>query len=183
MTKWDERFRTGYGVGAAAEPALINAVSDLCPGLALDVACGLGRNALYLASLGWKVTALDSSQVAIDSLPEFIEAHCVDLELPDFQLEPNIYDLICDCYYLQRDLFPKLRDALKPSGLFVAVIPMADGDPAIRPMNPDFLCRDGELRALFEDWEILHQYEGKPGGDTTKRRVSELVARKPTVRK
>jgi SAM-dependent methyltransferase len=181
MTKWDERFRAGYGVGGAAEPALINAVSDLRPGLALDLACGLGRNALYLASLGWKVTALDSSQVAIDSLPESIEAHCVDLELPGFQPEPNIYDLICDCYYLQRDLFPKLRDALKPGGLFVAVIPIADDDPAIRPMNPDFLCRDGELRALFEEWEILHQYEGKPGGDTTKRRVSELVARKPGV--
>jgi SAM-dependent methyltransferase len=179
MTKWDERYRSGYGVGGAAEPALINAVSVLSPGRALDVASGLGRNALYLASLGWKVTALDSSQVAIDSLPATIEAHCVDLEVPEFQIAPQSYDLICDCYYLQRDLFPKLRDALTPGGLFVAVIPMTDDDAAIRPMNPDFLCRDGELKALFEDWEILHQYEGKPGGDTTKRRVSELVARKP----
>jgi tellurite methyltransferase len=179
MTKWDERYRSGYGVGGAAEPALVNAVSVLSPGRALDLACGLGRNALYLASLGWKVTALDSSQVAINALPDSIEAVCVDLELPEFQIAPESYDLICDCYYLQRDLFPKIRNALKPGGLFVAVIPMADDDPAIRPMNPDFLCRDGELHALFDDWEILHQYEGKPGGDTAKRRVSELVARKP----
>ena len=105
MTKWDERYRSGYGVGGTAEPALINAVSVLKPGCALDLASGLGRNAKYLASLGWKVTALDSSQVAIDSLPGQIEAHCVDLELPGFEIAAESYDLICDCYSFSATFF------------------------------------------------------------------------------
>jgi SAM-dependent methyltransferase len=178
MTKWDEKYRDGYGTNGKPEPALIRTISTVPPGHALDLACGLGRNALYLASLGWRVTALDSSQVAIDSLPNTVTAQCVDLESPDFQIAPATYDLICDCYYLYRNLFPQIWTALKTGGLFVGVIPMIDDDPAIHPMNPEYLCNPGELHSLFNDWEILHAYEGKPNGNTTRRCVAELVARK-----
>jgi tellurite methyltransferase len=179
MTKWDERYRSGYGVDGTAEPVLRNAVAHLPVGKALDLASGLGRNALYLASLGWKVTALDSSQVAVDALRDAVDAHCVDLESPDFRIEPNAYDLICDCHYLQRNLFPQIRNGVKAGGLFVGVISMVDEDPTVRPMNPDYLCQPGELLGIFPDWEILHSSEGKPKGDAGRRRVAELVARKP----
>lgn len=178
MTKWDDKYRAGYGASSTPEPALIQAIADIAPGIALDLACGRGRNAIYLASHGWTVTAPDSSQVAIGELPASIDARCVDLESPDFQIAPDAYDLICDCYYLHRPLFPQIRAGLKPGGLFVAVIPMIDDDPAVSPMNPAYLCQPGELQSLFADWEIRHSYEGKPNRDPSRRRVAELIARK-----
>jgi len=181
MTKWDEKFRAGYGIGGAPEQALIRAVEHVPPGFALDLACGLGRNAVYLAAHGWKVTALDSSQVAIGELPSNIETKCVDLEAVDFRIAPNVYDLICDCYYLYRPLFPQIRAAVQPGGLFVGVIPMVDDDPAIQPMNVSYLCQPGELESLFAGWEIVHSYEGKPNRHPSRRRVAELVARNRQV--
>ena len=180
MTKWDEKFRAGYSGNGVPEPALVRAIQDQQPGHALDLACGLGRNAIHLASQGWRVTALDSSQVAINSLPGGIDACLTDLEAPDFQIPPDSYDLICDCYYLHRPLFPQIRGGLRKGGLFVGVIPMIDNGPALHPMDPAYLCSPGELEALFADWEILHTYEGKPSGDGTRRHVAELVARKPS---
>ncbi len=178
VTKWDEKYGEGYGSGGKPEEVLVRAVEDVPAGWALDLACGLGRNALHLAALGWKVTALDSSLVAIDSLPRTVDARCVDLESPDFRIAPDTYDLICDCYYLHRELFPQIRGGLKTGGLFVGVIPMPDDDPAVPAMNPAYLCKPGELQALFARWEILHSYEGKPGGDTGRRRVAELIAKR-----
>jgi tellurite methyltransferase len=178
MTKWDEKFLGGYGANATPEPALIEAIKNVKSGHALDLACGLGRNAIYLASQGWNVTAMDSSQVALDALPDTIDSQLVDLESPDFQIAPNTFDLICDCYYLYRDLFPKIREGIKQGGLFVGVIPMIDNDPGIHEMNPAYLLSPGELLSFFAGWEILHNNECKPGCDPTRRRVAELVARK-----
>ena len=92
MTKWDEKFRAGYSAGSGPEPALVQAIHDVEPGHALDLACGFGRNSIHLAEQGWEVTALDSSQVAIDSLPASIEAHLPDLESPGFRIPPDDAD-------------------------------------------------------------------------------------------
>jgi len=178
MTRWDEKYRAGYGAAGTPEPLLVQAIKDVAPGLALDIACGRGRNAIFLDTNGWQVTALDSSQVAISELPHTIHPSLTDLESPDFQLAPAAYHLICDCYYLYRPLFPQLRSALKPGGLLVAVIPMFDDDPSISPMNPAYLCQPGELKSIFSDWEIRHSHEGKPA--PSRRRVAELIARKPS---
>ena len=156
----------------------MQAVSAIPPGRALDLACGLGRNARYLAEQGWHVIALDSSQVAIDSLPPAVDARLADLEATDFRIAPGAYDLICDCYYLHRSLFPQIREGIQCGGVFVGVIPMIDDDPELHPMNPAYLCAPGELQAFFPEWEIVHLREGKPSGDSRKRKVAELTARK-----
>lgn len=179
MTKWDEKYRAGYGKGGMPEPILMEAIADISPDIALDLACGRGRNAVYLAAHGWTVTALDSSQVVIDELPGSLEARCVDLESEDFRITPEAYGLICDCYYLHRPLFPRIRVGLKSGGLIVAVIPMIDDDPAVTPMNPAYLCEPGELESYFADWEIRHSREGKSKRDPAGRRVAELIACKP----
>jgi len=94
------------------EPALVRAIQDQQPGHALDLACGLGRNAIHLASQGWRVTALDSSQVAINSLPAESMRALLTLKRRIFKIPPDSYDLICDCYYLHRPLFRKFAAAL-----------------------------------------------------------------------
>lgn len=183
MPSWNERHRAGPA-DSAASPLLIRAVSGEKPGHALDLACGGGRNAVFLAAQGWTVTAVDSSDVAIEQIQArvgqehlSIQAVLADLERRDFELREQSFELICNIFYLQRSLFPTIRDALRQSGLFVGSIHMEDSDPSVKAMNRSFLLRSGELRHEFEGWEILHDQERRPAPG--KRLVAELIARKP----
>lgn len=181
---WDERYRTGEGNDAPA-PVVIRAVEHLAPGRALDLACGTGRHALFLAERGWHVTAVDASSAAIEKLLEKsrerrleMDARVANLETREFEIEPAGFDLICDCCYLQRDLFGAIRAGLRPGGVAIAIIHMVDESPEVKPMNPAFLLRAGELREFFTGWEILHDFEGTPGGARDRRAVAEIVARR-----
>jgi tellurite methyltransferase len=167
---------------------LVRAVDGIEPANALDLACGTGRNALYLASLGWRVTAVDRSAVAIELLQQHarergvtVDTRIADLEAGEFLWAGNAYRLICDCNYLQRDLFPRIRNAVQPGGLIVAMIQMVDDAPDVAPMNPAYLIQPGELRAEFSGWEILHDVESRPLEDPKRRLVAELIARKPAA--
>ncbi len=162
---------------------LVSAVAGIAPGHALDLACGAGRHALYLARGGWNVTAVDSSPVGIGILREraaaagvVIDARIADLETGEFVLEENTYDLICDCNYLLRDLFPRMRAAVRPGGRVVVILQMVDDSPDVAPMNPAYLARPGELREFFKGWDILHDAEIRPKPGS--RMVAELIARK-----
>jgi len=156
---------------------------------ALDLACGAGRHALRLAEAGFAVTAVDSSPAAIGLARErararglAVEARVADLESGEFSIEPEAFDLICDFFYLQRDLFAAIRAGLRPGGLFVAAIHTADDDPRLRPMNPAFLLRPGELREEFAGWHLVHYDEAKEfdgAAGAWRRRTARLVARRP----
>jgi len=111
-----------------------------------------------------------------------IDARVADLEKGEFQIEPAAYDLICDFYYLQRDLFPTIRAGVKPGGTFVAAIHLNDGNPAAKPHNPAFLLDPGELKALFSDWEITYYHEGPSDEGGHHHDTAYLVARKPVAR-
>ncbi len=183
---WDERYRRGEQRDAAPAPLVVSAVAGVPPGIALDLACGPGRHALFLARLGWRVTAVDRSPVAIEILQQRarelnlpMDARVAALEAGEFVLEADAFDLICDINYLQRDLFPRIRDSVRPGGLVAAMIQMADDSPGIPPMNPEFLIEPDELRAFFTGWRILHESEGRSGPQ--RRKVAELVAQKPVA--
>ena len=159
------------------------AIAGVTPGRALDLACGAGRHALYLAKAGWSVTAVDSSPVGIGILREraaaagvVVDTRIADLETGEFALEENAYDLICDCNYLQRDLFPRIRAAVRPGGRVMAMIQMVDESPDVAPMNPAYLLRPGELREYFAGWRILHDAEIRPKPKS--RMVAELIAQR-----
>jgi tellurite methyltransferase len=189
MADWDERY--GKGEHATLEPnPLLRRVADALPaGVALDIACGAGRHSLYLAQRGWGVTAVDASKVGIEITKERaralgveLDARVADLERGGFEIKREAYDLICDFYYLQRDLWPKMRDGLRVGGVLVAAIHLADEGRRDETRNPDFLLQPNELRAEFEGWEILHYHEtslnDEDAGDHH-HRTAEIVARKP----
>lgn len=191
MVDWDERYRSGEYASLTPSALLRRAIDGVKPGMALDLACGAGRHAIHLVENGWQVTAVDSSAVGIELLrvrarerDHSIDARVVDLEKDEFDWVPNAYDLICDLYYLQVDLFPKICRSLKPGGLFVAAIHLADHDPSSEGTTHRFVLESGELRGYFEDWEILH-YRETVGIDTDAgqhhRRTAELIARNPTI--
>jgi tellurite methyltransferase len=145
-------------------PLLVQAVAGLKPGKALDLACGLGRNSLWLAERDWIVTAVDQSQTAIEfvrrcatkrNLP--VNAIVADLEKQEFAIEPGAWDLIVICNYLQRDLFPKAKRGVAHGGLMVASALLASShDPG---SSQRFRVQPGELRTCFEDWTILRYQE------------------------
>lgn len=186
MRDWNERYRT-EAADSAASPLLVRAVSGERPGHALDLACGAGRNAVFLASHGWMVTAVDSSEVALEQLQTrigqehlSIKAVLTDLEKDDFEFPGESFDLICDIFYLQRSLLPAIRNAVGQGGLFVGSIHMVDSDPAVKAMNRSFLLEPGELRREFDGWESLHDEERRPAPG--KRLIAELIARKPRAK-
>lgn len=181
VNNWDERYRLGEHTNDLAHPLVVRFAMQFSPGRLLDLACGAGRHAIYLAERGWQVTAVDSSNVAIEILRERartlnlnLNARVADLETGEFAIEPDSYDLILNCLYLQRDLFPAIKAGVKIGGTVLAVIAMVDDDPAVRPMNPAFLLQPGELQAHFDGWELLHNFEGKQAAG--KRSMAEIVA-------
>ena len=153
---WDEHYSKLADLDLEPAPLLVEVAEMLPPGCALDLACGAGRNALYLAKLGWQVTAVDSSEVAIQRLRKAgprptLDARVADLEKHEFAIEPCAYDLICDFFYLQRDLFPQIREGVRPGGVFTAAIHL------ITPgHNPAFALDSGDLRKQFAGWKILY---------------------------
>lgn len=184
MADWDERYRRGE-YPTAPLPVVVKAASIFAPGRALDLACGAGRHALYLAERGWQVTAVDASRVGIDVLQRragernlTVDAHIADLERGEFVIEPAAYDLLCVCCYLQRELFPAIRAGVRAGGAVAAAISLVDDSPDVKPMNPAFLLRPGELRAEFAGWKILHDFEGKRAGQEQRRALAELIARR-----
>jgi len=188
VSDWDKRYEDPAKVNTRPSATLERALSywDGKPGTALDLACGAGRHALLLANRGWRVSAVDASANALGLLGRHqhrrIDVRQADLEASGFFIPPDSFDLVCDFYYLQRNLFPAIQDGLRTGGLFVAEIPMIDTRPEVPPMNPAFLLEPGELRIAFQGWELLEDAERIPS-DTElgghRRKVATLIARKP----
>jgi SAM-dependent methyltransferase len=183
MTDWDKRYRAGEHIYDEPHPLIPRFAAKFPPGRALDLACGAGRHALWLAEHGWQVTAVDSSRSAIEILQQKaddrgVPVHSVlaDLERHEFKIERGAYDLIVIVNYLQRDLLGAIRAGVRSGGAVIAVIAMVDDDPGVRPMNPDYLMNPGELSAEFRGWQLLHGFEGKPEEDSSRRATAEIVA-------
>jgi SAM-dependent methyltransferase len=178
---WDEHYSNPDHVDLTPEPLLVEAADLLRPGRALDLACGPGRNALHLARLGWQVTAVDSSAVAIAMLRRHagglpVDCALADLQRDEFSIAPEGYRLICDFFYLQRNLFPQIRAGVGPGGVFAGAIHLLDDAPATRPRNPDFLMHPGELRAEFDGWKVIFYSEG--GEPQRSRHTARIIARR-----
>ena len=183
--EWDERYRQGRTMPDEPAALLVENLSLLPKGgKALDIAMGTGRNALYLASLGFRVTGIDLSAVAVEKcrqkaerlgLP--IEALVADLE--HYPLPTEEYALIVNFYYFQRSLAPQIAAALKPGGVLVFESFTIDQlQFGWGPKSPDHLLRPGELRDMFPGLETLLYHEGIVQGDRGPKAVARLIGRK-----
>ncbi len=184
MADWDDRYSRGEHIITEPLPLLVRVAEMLAPGRALDLACGPGRHAIFLAERGWKVTAVDGSRVGIELLKKNardrgveVDARVADLERNGFEIEREAFDLIGVFYFLQRDLFPQIRAGVAPGGVVIAAIHMVDDSPDAHPVNEDYLLQPGELRAEFRGWQIMYDYEGPSTEGGHRRRTAEIVAR------
>jgi tellurite methyltransferase len=171
---WNAHYVDPGYMESPPDSLLVELVDALPAGSALDLACGTGRNAVYLAGSGWQVTAVDASPVAIARLRQVlpqVDARVADLEQGEFVIEPQSFDLICDFYYLQRNLFPAIREGVRPGGTFAGAIHLREPG-----RNPAFSLSAGELRNQFTGWKILYYSEAaEPGRD---KRAARIIARR-----
>lgn len=135
-------------------------------GMALDIACGQGRNALFLAARGFMVTAVDFSSVALEQARRHAgeEARHVfwrQADLEQIRLPAAAYELAISFNYLQRSLIPQIKQAVKVGGHVVLETYLIDQRTIGRPQNPDYLLRHNELLEHFRGFRILCYREGK----------------------
>jgi tellurite methyltransferase len=145
---------------------LMENVALLPKGRVLDVAMGNGRNAIYLAQLGFSVEGVDASPEAIENAAEAareagvtIKAQVANLE-SEYQIKPGLYDVITCFHYLQRSLIPQIKTGLKKGGLVVYETFIVDQVRFGKPRNPDYLLKHNELLDLFCDFRCLRYREG-----------------------
>ncbi len=158
--RWDKKYSTeAYIFGKEPVPFLKQNVHLLPKGKALDIAIGEGRNGVFLATQGFEVVGLDISEKGLAKAHQLakqngviIETRVVDLE--NHQLEKNAYDVILLMYYMQRDLWPQIADALKPGGM--AIIETYNIDHLKhQKFNPKWLLKSNELLGAFKDMKII----------------------------
>jgi len=137
-------------------------------GDALDLACGSGRNAIWLAEQGFQALAVDRNTTALDALSEeaklrrlSLRTQVVDLEDGPPFLDPDSFDLIVVVHYLHRPLFPGLVRALRPGGVLVYETFTRAQAARGKPTNPAFLLQPGELLTLVRPLQVLARREGE----------------------
>ena len=179
---WEEKYRSGER-GKEDEPTilLVETARKLAPGTAIDLACGTGRNALYLAEKGWDVTAVDGSKKAVEivtlrAAARGLQVHTkvADLTAAGFTMPRDAFDLIVIAYYLQRDLFAKVKAAIRRGGLVLAIVHTPEAGEKWTQKR----AAPGELRGFFTGWEIVRDYEGPSRDPAHRRPVAEIVARR-----
>jgi 2-polyprenyl-3-methyl-5-hydroxy-6-metoxy-1,4-benzoquinol methylase len=177
-TRWDERYRSASPPDPLA-PEPLDSRADLLQllpdsGVAIDIACGLGRQSLWLAQRGLEVVALDVSPMAIDALrraaasaglAERIDARAVDLDdgLPS---DPRTADVVVCQRFRQPSIYPHIAERLRTGGLAIITVLSEVGTESPGP----FHAPRGELAAAFTDFDVLYAHEDDG--------VSTIVARR-----
>lgn len=185
-----------HGIGSNHHPHeqiapsrfLVDNFELLPKGLALDVAMGNGRNAIYLSTRGFDVDGVDVDPEVVTraraTARRFgapIRAVVGNVEDGTYIIPMESYDVIVVFNFLHRPLFNDIRDGLRPGGVVVYQTYTTEQAEFGKPRDPKHLLRPGELREEFADWEILRFRETiEPATtDSPPRALSGIVARKP----
>jgi len=164
---WDSKYAAAERLWSARPNRfLVAEVADLEPGRALDLACGEGQNSCWLAALGWKVTGVDFSEVAIARARERadrerLEAEFVCADLLEYVPEPDAFDLVL-VLYLQvpaverRRVLARAASAVGARGMLLLVghdlTNVTDGVGG--PSDPDLLYTPDDVAAELPGLEI-----------------------------
>ncbi|MCH8849176.1 MAG: class I SAM-dependent methyltransferase, partial [Chloroflexi bacterium] len=146
---WDRRYREGGYLPRPSPFSLLEEWIDRLPrGRALDVACGGGRNALFLAAHGYEVDAVDGSPEALRLAEEQastheLSVHWIEADLDDYAPPHGGYAVIVNCFYLNRTLLGRLVDALADDGYIF--IEQHLRTPLPIPGNRDWRMEPNEL--------------------------------------
>jgi tellurite methyltransferase len=162
---WDGRYRelTLEDIGNPAGLLTTNA-HLLRGGHALDIAMGMGQNAVFLAHSGYSVTGIDRSAAAVELAQEHarrqgVSLNAVQTDALDYALDPDSFDLIANFYFLERSLFPKIISGLRRGGILFFETYTIENARFRAPRTPDFLLQPNELLTAFLDLLVLFYHE------------------------
>ncbi|HTI49560.1 MAG TPA: class I SAM-dependent methyltransferase [Planctomycetaceae bacterium] len=181
--RWDAKYAAkSLPDRLAPDDWLVEQASVLPPGRALELACGLGHNAIWLAQQGWQVDAVDVSPAGLELARRFADCHgarvnWIAADLDNFEAESQAYDLVLVFRFLDRRRLPPLiESALRPGGLLLyetfTRAHLSRPDSHMR--NPEFALAPGELPRLFPSLAVALYSES----DLADRSVARLAAGK-----
>lgn len=190
--RWDARYAGGGGPRKTTpHPWLVQHIWRVPTGKALEVACGMGRDSIFLAQQGFYVHAVDISAVALREARRRARlsgvdhrVHFVVADLTRFAFPTGYYDLVVGFSYWEREIRAALRAAVRPGGFIIYETFNVFWAHTRPDICPRYLVEPGELLAWLQDWEVLAYRE--IGSDRPDSRgykaVSSIVARKPITR-
>jgi SAM-dependent methyltransferase len=189
---WNERYRSSHQIWSGnPNPQLVTEIADLRPGRALDVGCGEGADAIWLASRGWDVVAVDISDVALERAAQHAQAadHTASTRIEWCQADlvaqppqPESFDL-ASCQFMQLPPKPRTQlltaviKAVRPGGTLLVVghHPSDLGTGVRRPPMPELFYTADDIAALLDDnWTVVAN-EARPRPATTPEGVEMTV--------
>jgi len=168
--KWDAAY-ADQECDATSAADVIQQNIHLLPhtGTALDLACGLGGNAIQMAQHGLSVQAWDVSSIALDKVTRYAQKYGLDIvtALRDVESNPpsaDNYDVVVVSYFLYRPILLSIRNSLKKGGLLFYQTFTAEKVSHTGPTNPDYLLNRNELLSVCDGMDILvYREEGLQG--------------------
>jgi 2-polyprenyl-3-methyl-5-hydroxy-6-metoxy-1,4-benzoquinol methylase len=184
--RWDKRFgRKEFALGKEPNPFLKKHIRLLPKGKALDMATGEGRNAVFLAQNGFEVDAVDISEKGLKKVKKIAREKGVKIntflvDLDQYQIEKERYDLIANFYFLKRRLIPRIKKGLKKGGKVIFETYLLEHRTLGTggPKQAKYFLKPNELLHLFQDFRVLFYREGifREGGRG--KAVASLIAEK-----
>jgi SAM-dependent methyltransferase len=186
---WEERYATPEYVFGKEPTEFLKENVDLlfktsggATARALVLAMGEGRNAVFLAQHGFEVEGCDISTHALEKAQRLAEERSVSLktfqaDLENYQLPRETYDVVVCFYYLQRNLIPQMKAALRPGGMIIMETYTRDNLKygLSGPKNPDYLLDSNELLRLFSDLKVILYREMVVDG---RKAVASIIAQR-----
>ena len=178
--EWEEHYRTAAKTTPQSPDTLLTGnLKLLTGGTALDIAMGSGRNAFYLAECGYRVIGVDRAESAARLVQSTarerrLTIDSVAADMLEFDLGTERFDLIANFYFLERELIPRIKQALKPDGLVFFETFTSYQIPHDDPRYRKFLIDPNELLTMFSDFFIMYYFERVKGSKA----VASMIAKK-----
>lgn len=164
--KWDERYASGaYAARTHPTPLLADWIDALPRGRALDVACGAGRNSLFLAEHGYAVDAVDISSVALErarasAAERRLDVNWIEMDLETESPPGDHYDLIVIVRYTHPTLVADLVGRLADGGFLLCEEHLLTDRDVVGPTSAAFRTRPNELLGLSTGLRVIYYREG-----------------------
>lgn len=190
--RWDARYRSGSYAGREHPSALVAEWTPrMPPGRVLDVACGAGRNALFLAATGRRVDAIDISPAGLERGRRAAAARGLDVRWleADLEADPHAvpagpYDAVVLVRFVSAALLPVLLERLAPGALLLVEQHLATAEDVVGPSSPRFRLAPNALLAQFlaaaggRDAVLRYREDVVTEPDGRRAALAQLVARR-----
>lgn len=182
-TNWDERYREQINSYNDPPREWLTSHAQVLPteGWVLETAFGLGANIPFLTRQDNRWVGIEKSSEAIRFVRHrYPQARIIRADLSNYLLPLKLFDLICNFYFYERDLYDQFFHVMRPGGYLVVETltqKMLKWNPE---MNPSRLLIPGTLRSCFREWEIVDYREGWFASEHGhEKAIESIIARKP----